>query len=519
MVGLGDVGIARQALRTLYHPPMTDAAGPLIIFPDTNVLIQGRALNELPWDELSQGDIEIILCGPVIRELDRLKNKGGRAGRVARAMSSLVRTLMDREDQADILRETGPRVTRRLAPGRAVEKVREGLDLNHDDQAIINQALARFDDGDDVILLTDDNFAAMTARDFGLPVRLLPDHWLKPPEADDTGKELAKRDAEIARLKAAEPVLKLRFVDHAGAEIDRLDATMPRYQPVPAEMIERLLERIEQSCPMASVTPTQIPPVLQKPKSDEPFDLAKLALRSFMSHEPVTQDQIDAYERDYHSWLSGIRARLAGLEDDWNRRRDWPSAEFRAQNVGTRPANDVLVEIQASGDFELSGEIDEDDRPKPGDDWLSFSLPPKPPEPVRHDPFARFSALSGRPVYDPALYLSPSFSKPRPRDDDRFYWRSGRSSPVETLMLDCKVWRHGRDEEDFSLQIWGSDEAPIKGLITGRISASNLSAPLEARLPLRIAFEDRDLSAAAEQMVDDLERKVRAGKFAAPTER
>ena len=33
---------------------------PLIIFPDTNVLVQGRALHDLPWSELGAGPIDIV---------------------------------------------------------------------------------------------------------------------------------------------------------------------------------------------------------------------------------------------------------------------------------------------------------------------------------------------------------------------------------------------------------------------------------------------------------------------------
>ena len=231
----------------------------MIVFPDTNVLIQGRALKDQPWGELGRDDIDVILSGPVIRELDRLKNRPGRVGKVARSVSTKVRELMATTARAELLRETGPRVMLRLAsamPNQA--KVREEIDLTHDDQAIINQALASLDSGDDVVLLTDDNFAAMTAEHFGLPVRMLPGHWLKEPEADDDVKELARKDAEIARLKAAEPMLQPRFVDQSGTQIERLDVTMKRYLPVPPDDVDRLVDRVTALAPMAELTPTPL---------------------------------------------------------------------------------------------------------------------------------------------------------------------------------------------------------------------------------------------------------------------
>jgi predicted ribonuclease YlaK len=115
----------------------------LLVFPDTNVLIQGRALKEQAWGELGRDTIDIMLSGPVIRELDRLKNRPGRVGKAARSMSTKVRELMSSTDRAEVLREAAPEVTLRLAPGTPNQaKAREEIDLTHDDQAIINQALA-----------------------------------------------------------------------------------------------------------------------------------------------------------------------------------------------------------------------------------------------------------------------------------------------------------------------------------------------------------------------------------------
>ena len=82
----------------------------------------------------------------------------------ARSVSTKVRELMATAARAELLREAEPRVTLRLAPGVPSQaKVREEIDLSHDDQAIINQALASLDTGADVVLLTDDTFAAVSS--------------------------------------------------------------------------------------------------------------------------------------------------------------------------------------------------------------------------------------------------------------------------------------------------------------------------------------------------------------------
>lgn len=480
----------------------------LVVFPDTNVLIQGRALREQPWVELGRDPIDVVLCGPLIRELDRLKTKPGRAGKVARALSAKVRELMSAADGLEILRDAGPRVSLRLgAIGPAATAVRDGLDLSNDDQALINQALAAGDGGDDVVLLTDDNFAAMNARHFGLAVRMLPPHWLKEPEADDGARELARRDAEIARLKAVEPIIRLRFDDGAGTEILRLDAAMERFVPVPSTDVDRLLGKVTAFAPMHNVKPASAAMVARPVSEARSFDLAEMSFSS-LGRAPVTDADVAKYGVDYRSWLEGIGARLTQLHEKLNRRRDWPTVSFAGGNVGTRPAEDVLVEIEASGDFKLeSVRRIAAAAVRAGGDSLALPLPPVRP---RSRSIAEMMSGVGSFAHDTAPFLSRAFpTMPAARNEDDFYWREGRSGPTDKMSLDCKRWRHGRDEEVFPFRVSADDGKSVKGAIVARISASNKSEPQEKRLPLRISFEDRGCVSIAEQLVDEL--RIRLG--------
>ncbi|WP_267388399.1 hypothetical protein [Sphingomonas sp. GC_Shp_3] len=343
----------------------------------------------------------------------------------------------------------------RLAPGAPNQaKMREEIDLTHDDQAIMNQALASLDKGYDVVLLTDDNFAAVTAEHFGLPVRVLPTHWLKEPEADDSVKELARKDAEIARLKAAEPMLQLRFTDQAGTKIERLDVTMKRYLSVPSDKVDRLVERVTALAPMAELTPTQLKEASKPQSPGKGFDISSIAYPDD-SMMPLTQIAIDKYEDDYRKWVSGVRSNIAGFHAEWNRRRDWPQAVFCVQNTGSRPAADVLVEMNASGSCKLSGLAKgNSERRDKGARWLELAFPPEPP---RRRSRAEILMATGLFDRDPlaSLLRAPVFSSIANlrRDDDAFYWRDGKSDAVPTMALECKTWRHGREEEDGALPI------------------------------------------------------------------
>jgi hypothetical protein len=491
---------------------LSGSASCLFVYPDTNVLIQGIPLKDVPWSELGRDEIEVVICGPVIREVDRLKNKPGRVGKVARAISATVRKLMAAPDRSDVLRAADPVVRRRLSrdtTGGAA--VRSGLDLTHDDQAIINQALARLDAGEDVILLTDDTFAAMTAEDFSLPVRMLPVHWLKPPEGDESAKEVTRLQAENALLKATQPVPKLRFIDEHDAPIDRLDLVMKRYPPVANREIERLMGHVLAAAPMADLSLTAA--AARDPDYLEPAtgpSLIASAMREVMKDhmQPVTKADIDAYAKAYKAWRSDVRAKLVGFGDEWSRRRDWPRAKLFALNAGTCPAENMLVEIAASGAFQVSGyPKDEDDGDGSSRPRLNLSLP-EPPEPPRakHRMAEFLKTFAGRDV--PAIRPFRSIGDlSNRRQDDAFYWREGKRSPVDTLSLECKTWRHGRNEKPFRFRIWGDDAEDISGVVTARVSAGNLLKPVEARLPVRIRFEDGDSLRLVEQLVEMFERQ------------
>ena len=423
-------------------------------------------------------------------------------------MSTKVRELMSSTDRAEVLREAAPQVTLRLAPGTPnLAKAREEIDLTHDDQAIINQALASLDAGSDVVLLTDDNFAAMTAEHFGLPVQMLPAHWLKEPEPDDSAKELARKDDEIARLKMAEPMLQLRFVDQSGSQIDRLEVTMKRYHPVSSADVERLMERVMALAPMATLTPTPV----QAPeprRTAKGLDISSLAYTG--SVMPLTQSAIEKYQEEYREWVGSVRSKIAEFHAEWNRRREWPQAIFCVQNSGSRPAADVLVEIAASGSFGLSGKRNtEPDPRKKSANWLALPFPPEPPRRKSRAEMLMATSLFDR---DPFLSLPPAPVFPTAasmrRDDDAFYWREGRSDPVSTMALECKSFRHGREEEDFSFCVWAKDAEDVRGLIVGRVSASNIREPFQKHLPLRIKFEDRDCLDLAETLVEDFGRRL-----------
>lgn len=392
-----------------------------------------------------------------------------------------------------------------LGKQEAKAPVREGLDLTHGDQAIINQVLAMVDCGRDVLLLTDDVLAAAIAGEFGAPFKLLPEDWRRPAEQDEAQKEIARLKSENGRLTAAEPKFDGWFADGEGARIDRVEATLESFEALSAEAVADLMARIERAAPMASLTR----PI--ETGERKPFDLAELGALHKRLAGPVTVHQIDTYEQDYAAWLKGVRSQLERFHLIRAQRQKWPSLNFFAENDGVRPAQQTLVELDVKGDFYITAperlnekELEEDDAKHRLERHLAH--PPRIPTPTRWDRVVSAARVSSH-IRDTSTFPSP-IGLAKPRESDAFYWRKGRMGPTTAMELECESWRHKREPEGFAIVLGGRNGQPLRGVITATVSAGNVAAPFVLRLPVRLAFEAHCLDSDAEAMVAEFERAM-----------
>lgn len=487
----------------------------LIIVPDCNVLIHGKSLYEIPWEEFDAEEIEIRLVSQVVTEVDSLKNRNGRPSRVARQISESIRNLLSSTDQCDIVRVAGPIVRRRLWLGKyeAKKPMREGIDLAHGDQAIINQILAMADSGSNVILLTDDTIAAARAVDYGINFKLLPPQWRRPDEQDETMKENERLKSENARLKAAEPNLKAWFESEDGEIITHFNIVLKRYLPLSKEVIEGFVARIQAAVPMARLErPASVQ--IRDTKNRFGIDLASLRASYEALESTLTDQQISKYESDYANWIQTIRNQFENIHVVRSRGQSWGVLSLLAENSGTRPAERAFVEIEVSGDFQIeypygkSAEVADREANyfRRGERLV---LPPKLPKPERFD---RILSATRNTLFDHDIVgnhrIIPSLQSFKSREVDAFYWREGRDGPVKRMDLECASWRHRREPERFVFSPTGAEDKPIKGVVIATMSASNVSSPLVVKLPVRISFEDCSLLEDAEKMVESFLKAV-----------
>ena len=486
----------------------------LTVVPDANVLIHGKSLTELPWAELGRPTIEVLLVPPTIREIDKLKAQTGRPNRIARQLSSDVRALIGAPGGQAQIRNSGPAVSKRveLRPA-ATEFFHQALRLDHADQALINYCLQLQQAGLDVLLLTDDTICGATASEVGLPIRYLPDSWRREPEPDESEREITRLKAELQRLSAAEPKIKLGFRDEAGLSLSGFEVSLTRWRALTEAELDQLMGDVRRQCPQATSFERQAP---------FPPGMPRAPLSPFTSHyEPATEAEIEQYKTSgYPNWLESVREALQSLHETLSARTQWPTVVVVASNTGTRPATETLVRIQAQGGFLIlnDGSDEDDDANRQGEkasDRVALPLPPRPPR-GRTKTVDLFGAYRGlhpetlamaRPV-PPLPLLDLTLSKQR--ESDAFYWRTGRRGWVSVMELECHSWRHGREDLNLVLSLRPPELVETAGALELSVHAHNISDPIIARLPIRIAVEEGSTIEEARAFVEALGRAARA---------
>lgn len=107
------------------------------------------------------------------------------------------------------------------------------------------------------------------------------------------------------------------------------------------------MARIGAASPKVPLTPPATPTdtgslVVDLAEIDWGFDDSRISAR-----------QIELYNEAHAAWRSRVRTHLQSLHKQRNRRREWPIVAFMAENTGVRSAKQTLVEIEASGSFQL----------------------------------------------------------------------------------------------------------------------------------------------------------------------
>lgn len=222
-----------------------------IVFIDSNIILEGKPLKDLPWVELTNEDPIVILFVPqVLKEVDKRK-RDGRLGRFAREFSRLISSAINGESV--IVREHSPRVEVGLA---GIHRIKwnqyDDLDPDDADARVIAEIIhAKHVDDKTKIIVSNDVNPLTHAHRHGIRAFHASEMWMRPPEPSPAEKEVQRlnqriRDLEVTQPKLGisiecieNPVLIYRVSDLTSEEVEKIERFVLRKhsRPIPDNIL------------------------------------------------------------------------------------------------------------------------------------------------------------------------------------------------------------------------------------------------------------------------------------------
>jgi PIN domain len=325
----------------------------LYLFPDTNLLIQCLPLEQLDWERWKEFDeIDLVVSRPVQKEIDKHKNGSNeRLAKRGRKAANLLRDVITGSTDHKVIREAEPRVRLFVRTEiKSSETLADILDYSEPDDQLVGtvHSFMAQNPGNDARVLTHDSGPMASAKMAGVAVVVIPDEWLLPPEKTESDKRIKSLEAEVARLKEAEPAFDITCLDVTGAESDNLEREATRYDAMSASEIVSLMVRLKERFPIA----TEFGP---RERSERKADKGPLSMLLQVKEvfTPATENEIKEYRERHASWLKTCEEMLRSLHTALQEIERPSFFGFRVSNDGARPATDVLVTIAAKGQLAI----------------------------------------------------------------------------------------------------------------------------------------------------------------------
>ena len=442
----------------------------LHLFPDSNLFLHYRALEEIEWTTYRDFDhVKIIVCRTVQREIDKLKDgRDGRRTRRARKAASTFLEIAQHGPQE--LRVASPRVSLRLdGASQPSQTLSDQLDYSQPDDQIVGY-VARFKDENpdaDVRILTRDSGPIVTAKAVAISYEIPDEAWKLEPEKDDRDREILRLTDEIRGLQKKEPRFQIQHPGDSGT--DRIHIAYDALLPLEPDEESELLETLLLWHPSTVQSQNGISQLLRWDPS--------ISLRGALTAEAIAR-----YENKEHpEWLAKCRSLMPEMHDILQDGH-LPEITFTIRNDGTRPATNARIEIRAEGNFLLTHSAAQLERLR----LISQRTRPMPPSRPKPALTGIASMLGGftNPDLLTAPILNPKLFDPPQHDKEAFYYTERISlTPEDSISLTCDLWRHAVEDEEFTVRvvpdIIGQE---ITGEVICTVHAENLSKPASQKL-------------------------------------
>lgn len=181
-------------------------------FLDANIVLEGKPMKDLPWEEIASDGVILALIVPKAMEEIDAKKRDGRLGPVARSFNHLIApSVLQRKPV--VVREADPRVELAMAVcDRIPWDDYDELDPDDGDSRIVAEALnARGMISYRRLLISHDIKPLVYATGRDLPVHQASDAWLRPIEPGPKDKEIQRLKQQLGEFRKDEPVFEIEI--------------------------------------------------------------------------------------------------------------------------------------------------------------------------------------------------------------------------------------------------------------------------------------------------------------------
>jgi hypothetical protein len=296
----------------------------VIAFLDSNIALEGLALEQLPWKEIDpSGPILVLVVPTVLREVDS-KKLNSRLADHARRFNKTLRPLISGRDVVEVRQSPAPRVELALADCPPVNwDTYPELDRSEPDARIVGEALAtRGPELARRLVISHDIRPLQLARQHGVRVHHVGDNWLRPKELSEAEKKAANFQRELAAMRDREPKLRLGFTTRPES------SQQYRVLELTTEERASVQESILALNPMPS----------QQTRTDP-------LIRSMLGtgYDHTLERRYELYERTV----------LPNFMSEYERKLEMNFGQveliLRVENVGKVPAHSLLITLSVAG--------------------------------------------------------------------------------------------------------------------------------------------------------------------------
>ena len=296
----------------------------LVAFLDANIVLEGKPVADLPWEDVAtKGLIRVLIVPKAMEEIDA-KKRDGRLGPIARAFNRLIAPSIIGGEPV-VLREADPRVELQMAScSRIPWDDYDELDPDDGDSRIVAEALnVRYLESRNHLLVSHDIKPLAYARGRGLPVHKASDAWLRDPEPGPKDKEIQRLRQQVAEFRKDEPTFSSSI---EVADVNPL--TVHKVAVLDAPQRDALVASIKAQNP-------------RKPNGrNDPYGMGSL----------LQSDRDSSYDGKYSTYISKtVPAFAAAFHEKIELLFNQRLLTIRVANAGQIRADHLVVSVTVSG--------------------------------------------------------------------------------------------------------------------------------------------------------------------------